>query len=79
MLTRAPEALGIDDFAFQCGHGYGTILIDMKTHTPVRTALVETVCVSCPTFVLGWDLDLSFQDIMRRRPTSWTACISPLE
>jgi transposase len=32
---RAPEALGIDDFAFRRGHSYGTILINLKTRTPV--------------------------------------------
>ena len=34
-LKESPEILGIDDFAFRKGNTYGTILIDLRTSTPV--------------------------------------------
>jgi len=34
-LIKTPRLLGVDDFAFQRGRTYGTILVDLETHRPV--------------------------------------------
>lgn len=34
-VVKAPEILGVDDFAFKRGRTYGAILVDLGTHRPV--------------------------------------------
>ncbi|MBO0791193.1 MAG: ISL3 family transposase [Ktedonobacteraceae bacterium] len=34
-LVKAPEILGVDDFAFKRGRTYGTLFVDLRTHRPV--------------------------------------------
>jgi transposase len=34
-VIKAPEILGVDDFAFKRGRTYGAILVDLRTHRPV--------------------------------------------
>lgn len=34
-MARAPQVLGMDEFALLRGHSYGTLLVDIETRRPV--------------------------------------------